>query len=282
MRRPILVVTARLGHSKKQDESARVFPGTPPQKERGDKMKKLIVIILAMSMLLSLAACGGNNNNATTAPATQSTTKAPETTAKPAENTTAAAVETTAAGAPATEAPSGGGSWDTKGLPAIPAGCLEGQLLITSVGQSPEADNVAALLKRAKVENYNIDNTVTADAVTGIYKVLVMVVGGSSKGLGGAGLDQEKETARVTAVIEKAKSLGMTIVCMHTGGADRRGTMSDAFINLAFPFADYAIILKDGDSDDLMKNILAAKNVPTAYIDKTTASRDVLTHMMGK
>ena len=86
----------------------------------------------------------------------------------------------------------------------------------------------------------------------------------------------------MTAVIEKAKSLGLTIVCMHIGGLDRRGTMSDAFINLAFPSADYAIILKDGDNDDLMKNILAAKNVPTAYITKTTESRDVLAYMLGK
>ncbi|MBQ7145618.1 MAG: hypothetical protein IJR95_02470 [Lachnospiraceae bacterium] len=241
-------------------------------------MKKLIVIVLTLSMLLSLAACGGSNTPSTT-------TAAATTTAAPADKTTAAAPATTQAGGDATTAapaPSGSGSWETKGLPAIPAGCLSGEILITSVGQSTEADSVASLLKRAKIENYTHTNTVSADAVTSSYKVLIMVVGGSSKGLGGAGLDQAKETERVTAVIEKAKSLGLTIVCMHIGGLDRRGTMSDAFINLAFPSADYAIILKDGDNDDLMKNILAAKNVPTAYITKTTESRDVLAYMLGK
>ena len=241
-------------------------------------MKKLIVIVLTLSMLLSLAACGGSNTPSTT-------TAAATTTAAPADKTTAAAPATTQAGGDATTAapaPSGSGSWETKGLPAIPAGCLSGEILITSVGQSTEADSVASLLKRAKIENYTHTNTVSADAVTSSYKVLIMVVGGSSKGLGGAGLDQAKETERVTAVIEKAKCLGLTIVCMHIGGLDRRGTMSDAFINLAFPSADYAIILKDGDNDDLMKNILAAKNVPTAYITKTTESRDVLAYMLGK
>ena len=241
-------------------------------------MKKLIVIVLTLSMLLSLAACGGSNTPSTT-------TAAATTTAAPADKTTAAAPATTQAGGDATTAapaPSGSGSWETKGLPAIPAGCLSGEILITSVGQSTEADSVASLLKRAKIENYTHTNTVSADAVTSSYKVLIMVVGGSSKGLGGAGLDQAKETERVTAVIEKAKSLGLTIVCMHIGGLDRRGTMSDAFINLAFPSADYAIILKDGDNDDLMKNILAAKNVPTAYLTKTTESRDVLAYMLGK
>ena len=241
-------------------------------------MKKLIVIVLTLSMLLSLAACGGSNTPSTT-PAPATTTAAPA----PADKTTAAAPATTQAGGEATTAaPSGSGSWETKGLPAIPAGCLSGEILITSVGQSTEADSVASLLKRAKIENYTHNNTVSADAVTSSYKVLIMVVGGSSKGLGGAGLDQAKETERVTAVIEKAKSLGLTIVCMHIGGLDRRGTMSDAFINLAFPSADYAIILKDGDNDDLMKNILATKNVPTAYITKTTESRDVLAYMLGK
>ena len=239
-------------------------------------MKKIIVIVLAMAMLLSLAACGGGGTGTTTAAPAQTTTAKPAETTKAQENTTAAPADNT------TAAPAGAGQWETKGLPEIPAGCLSGDLLITSVGQSTEADSVASLLKRAKIENYNHNNTVSADAVTSSYKVLVLVVGGSSKGLGGAGLDQEKETARVTAVIEKAKSLGLTIVCMHIGGQDRRGTMSDAFINLAFPNADYAIILKEGDTDDLMKNILAAKNVPTAYVDKTTASREVLAYMLGK
>ena len=243
-------------------------------------MKKLFALALSGMMAVSLAACGGSNTPSTT-PAPATTTAAPA----PADKTTAATPATTQAGGDATTAapaPSGSGSWETKGLPAIPAGCLSGEILITSVGQSTEADSVASLLKRAKIENYTHNNTVSADAVTSSYKVLIMVVGGSSKGLGGAGLDQAKETERVTAVIEKAKSLGLTIVCMHIGGLDRRGTMSDAFINLAFPSADYAIILKDGDNDDLMKNILAAKNVPTAYITKTTESRDVLAYMLGK
>lgn len=239
-------------------------------------MKKFIVLVLALAMVLSLAACGGSSNP------TQAPTQTPQTTAAPAptqapETTPAPGGETTAA-----PQPQGGGEWETKGLPALTQGCISGNLLITSVGQSSEADTVANLLKRAKFDNYTQLNTVTADALSSSYNVLVMVVGGSSKGLGGAGLDQEKETARVTALIDKAKELNLQIVCMHIGGTDRRGTMSDAFIKLAFPAANYAIVLKEGDTDDLMKSILAAKNVPTAYIDKQLESRDVLAFMLGK
>ncbi|MBO4838248.1 MAG: hypothetical protein J5493_02630 [Lachnospiraceae bacterium] len=236
-------------------------------------MKKFIVLVLALAMVLSLAACGGSSNPTTTA--APQTTAAPETTKAQDQTTAAPKDETTAA-------PSGDASWETKGLPALTKGCLSGNILITSVGQSSEADTVANLLKRAKFDNYTQNNTVTADAVTSSYQVLVMVVGGSSKGLGGAGLDQDKETARVTAVIAKAQELGLKIVCMHIGGSDRRGTLSDAFINLAFPAAEYAVVLKEGDTDDLMKGILAAKNVPTAYIDKQLESRDVLAFMFGK
>lgn len=237
-------------------------------------MKKFICLLLALAMVLSLAACGGDTPASTNAPQSTQATQAPETTKAP---ETAASTE--AAGSEAAPADA---NWDTKGLPAVTAGCLTGDVLITSVGQSPEATTLANLLKRAKVDGYTLNNTVTADAVTSMYKVLVMVVGGSSKGLGGAGLDQEKETARVTAVIDKAKELGLTIVCMHIGGVDRRGTMSDAFIDLAFPSAQYAIVVAEGDTDNHMYDILAKNNVPSAFVEKQMDARTVLTYMMGK
>lgn len=241
-------------------------------------MKKFIVLLLAFAMLLSLAACGGNTPAATTQAPAQ--TAAPETTKAQDNPTDAPKTDDTTTAAPGGETD---GNWETKGLPAIEKGCLSGaNLLITSVGQSSEADSVANLLKRAKIDNYTQNNTVTADGVTSSYTALVMVVGGSSKGLGGAGLDQEKETARVQAVIDKAKELNLTIVCMHIGGQDRRGTLSDAFINLAFPYAQYAIITSDGDTDNLMHDILAKNNVPTAYVEKQVNAREVLAYMLGK
>lgn len=238
-------------------------------------MKKLIVFVLALAMVLSLAACGGDTPASTNAP--QTTQAAPATT-KAAESTEAPAT-TQSAGSEAAPADA---NWDTKGLPAVTQGCLKGELLITSVGQSTEAATLANLLKRAKATGYTFDGTVDANAVTSKYSVLVMVVGGSSKGLGGAGLDQAAETARVTAVIKKAQELGMTIVCMHTGGTDRRGTLSDAFIDLAFPYAQYAVILADGDTDNYMHDILAKNNVPTAYVEKSVDARTVITYMMGQ
>ena len=230
-------------------------------------------------MVLSLAACSGNTNTSAAPQSSQTQTKAPETNATEKQTgaeTTPATGATEATGA--TQTPAGSGEWETKGLPAIEKGVLSGKsILLTSVGQSADVDTVATLLKRAKID-YTQNNTVAANSVTA-NNVLVLVVGGSSKGLGGAGLDQEKETARVSAILDKAKELNVTVICMHTGGTDRRGNLSDAFINLAFPAANYAIIEKSGDADNLIHDILAKNNVPTAYIEKQTDSRAVLEHM---
>ena len=58
--------------------------------------------------------------------------------------------------------------------------------------------------------------------------------------------------------------------------------MSDAFIDLAFPSAQYAIVVAEGDTDNHMHDILAKNNVPSAFVEKQMDARTVLTYMMGK
>ena len=117
--------------------------------------------------------------------------------------------------------------------------------------------------------------------LTGKYKTIILAVGGSNKGLGAAGIDADQELARTDALIKKAKELGMTIIAMHVGGADRRGTLSDSFIKPAFAAADIAIIVESGDTDNLMHDILAGNNTPTSYVAKSSAARDVLKSLFG-
>jgi predicted small lipoprotein YifL len=239
-------------------------------------MKKFIALALAALMLLSLAACGNDTP-------TQAPTQKPAETTKAADTTTeAAAPAETKDSSDATKAPAASeGEWETKGLPAVTAGCLDGKILIMSVGQSADVDLVCTPLKRAKIDYYQ-NNLIEADGVTDSYKILICVVGGSNKGLGAASMDQADEEKRVTGVLEKAKSLGLTIVCIHNGGVDRRGTLSDAFIKLAFPEANYAIVLNSSDTDNLIHDILAAKSTPTAYVEKASECVTVLKYMLGK
>ena len=165
-------------------------------------------------------------------------------------------------------------------LPAVAAGSCQLPAILTSVGQSADVDIVATHCKKIKLDVYQ-NNTIKAEELTSKYKTIILAVGGSNKGLGAAGIDADQELARTSALIAKAKELGMTIIAMHVGGADRRGTLSDSFIKPAFAAADIAIIVESGDTDNLMHDILAGNKTPTAYVSKSSGARDVLKSLFG-
>ena len=200
--------------------------------------KKLAAALICLSMAAaSLTACGG------------------DTTSTPAATQEAAKTETPAAGG---EAASG----DVK---KITEAIAEGPIILTSVGQSADVNVVQTLLKKCEIDS-DLNATVTADDL-GSYKTLVLAIGGSSKGLGAAGVDENQELDRVKSVIAKAEEQGMTIIALHIGGSARRGTLSDKFIPDALAAADAAIIVSEGDSDGFMKGIVTENGVATAFID---------------
>lgn len=207
---------------------------------------------------------------------------AEQTQAAPAEAAPAASAETAPAAtetepAPAAAQTAAASSGD---LPAVTAGSCQLPVILTSVGQSADVDIVATHCKKIKLDVYQ-NNTIQAGDLSSKYKTLILAVGGSNKGLGAAGIDADQELARTDALIAKAKELGMTIIAMHVGGADRRGTLSDSFIRPAFAAADIAIIVESGDTDNLMHDILAGNNTPTSYVTKSSGARDVLKSLFG-
>ena len=196
----------------------------------------------------SLTACGG------------------DTTSTPAATQEAAKTETPAAGG---EAASG----DVK---KITEAIAEGPIILTSVGQSADVNVVQTLLKKCEIDS-DLNATVTADDL-GSYKTLVLAIGGSSKGLGAAGVDENQELDRVKSVIAKAEEQGMTIIALHIGGSARRGTLSDKFI----PDALAAAIVSEGDSDGFMKGIVTENGVATAFIDNQVGAVEPLKTIFGK
>ena len=215
--------------------------------------KKLAAALICLSMAAaSLTACGG------------------DTTSTPAATQEAAKTETPAAGG---EAASG----DVKGITEAIA---EGPIILTSVGQSADVNVVQTLLKKCEIDS-DLNATVTADDL-GSYKTLVLAIGGSSKGLGAAGVDENQELDRVKSVIAKAEEQGMTIIALHIGGSARRGTLSDKFIPDALAAADAAIIVSEGDSDGFMKGIVTENGVATAFIDNQVGAVEPLKTIFGK
>ncbi|NLL36454.1 MAG: hypothetical protein GX256_02895 [Fretibacterium sp.] len=131
---------------------------------------------------------------------------------------------------------------------------------LTSVGQSPDAMMVRVVMKGLNlVPDYQ--PLLKAEDLKDC-KVLVAVVGGSSKGLGAAGIDKDDELARAKGLLEKAKAGGSKILVMHVGGEGRRGTLSDLFIESVAPFANSMIIVDGGDNDGIFKRIAEPTNTP--------------------
>lgn len=203
--------------------------------------KKWIAGALSLVLALGLCACGGSGGSSSSA----QTTAAPEQTQAAAE--------------------SGAESGATADLPELTAGLLEMPVALTSVGQSADVNVVETLFKKAELEVTT--NATMTGADLGDCKTLVLAIGGSSKGLGAAGIDENDELERVNALISDAKSKDIKILAVHIGGLARRGTLSDKFIPDAIGAADAAIILKEGDQDNMMHDLLAAAGTPSAYID---------------
>lgn len=217
-------------------------------------MKKLGIFIAAGALTLSLAACGSGASSTTT-------------TAAAAETTAAASTETTAAGA-ATE------------LTEISAGMCSTPAILTSIGQSADVDIANTLCTKAGIE-VTMNKNITGADLPDNCKTLILAVGGSSKGLGAAGIDADQELARTDALISAAKEKGIVVLALHTGGSARRGTLSDSFITPAFQGCDAAIVVSEGDSDGLMSGILSGNGTPAIYVDNTAGTLDALKTAFG-
>jgi hypothetical protein len=94
--------------------------------------------------------------------------------------------------------------------------------------------------------------------------VLIAVIGGSSKGLGAAGINKEAEMARAKGVFDAAKNKGIRILVMHVGGEGRRGDLSDFFVNGAVPYGEKIIVVKSGNADGLFDKL---KNAEASLIE---------------
>jgi len=132
-------------------------------------------------------------------------------------------------------------------------------IVLTSVGQSPDAMMVRVVLRKMKIDT-DSEPLLKSDGL-GTRKVLVAVVGGSSKGLGAAGINKDQEVDRVSGLLKAARDKGVKVLVMHIGGEGRRGTLSDAFIEVAAPWADQIIVVDGGNMDKIFDRLVEGKNI---------------------
>ena len=198
--------------------------------------KKIFALLLAAILVLSLAACGDK----------------PDDSSNNGDNSNNSSANTEVSGL-------------TEAIAEYPA-------LVTSGGQSADYQMIATVMEKQGME-FTTNNLATS-ADLGDAKTLIVVVGGSSKGLGAAGIDADGELERLDELMTAAKDAGLSIIAMHTGGEARRGDLSDKFITPVFNMADYAIVVSSGDSDGMMNDLCAGNGIP---MDKIDSISDVVT-----
>jgi hypothetical protein len=150
---------------------------------------------------------------------------------------------------------------------ALKAPIAQKPALLTSVGQSGDIELAKALLERAAVPHKMEAQVKAGDLAASGAKTLILVVGGSTKGLGAAGVSADAELDRAKAVIAEGKKLGMTIIGLHVGGEARRGELSDKFIQAAIPACNYVIVVAEGDKDGFFEKLCGAK-IPLDKVER--------------
>lgn len=162
--------------------------------------------------------------------------------------------------------------------PALPS--AKAPVFITSFGQSQDANFVNLLAGRVKLERiYKVIGN-TKDAGWKEANVLIAVIGGSSKGLGSAGLNINSEKKRCDDLMKSAKEQKKLIIGMHVGGVDRRGPTSEAFL----PYAgdvDFMVVKSDGNKDGYFTKLCQEKGVPLYTMEGTKEIEGILKKIFG-
>jgi len=145
---------------------------------------------------------------------------------------------------------------------------------MTAPGQSPEIAIVKLLARKINLE-LKTDPFLKPEDLEG-FKTLIIIIGGSGKGLGAAGVNIEDEEERAKDLIAVCKEKGIKIIGMHLGGESRRGTNSQIMIELVTPNCDYVVVREDGNKDGIFTKICSEKKIPLTELKKTLEVSDIL------
>lgn len=215
-------------------------------------MKKLIALLLACVMTFTLAACGGD-----TQPGSGFGSGSPSTSNTGSDSS-----------APDSSTPDASGSGETSGGDVSVDVTFETPVLICSAGQSADFEMVKVMFDKNELD-YEANILASKDDF-GDCKTLVVVIGGSSKGLGAAGIDADAELARVEELLDDAEAAGMDIVAAHIGGSGRRGQLGDRYIEPVVSRSKFCLVVSGGNDDGLFTDICNENNIPMVEVAQMT------------
>ena len=155
----------------------------------------------------------------------------------------------------------------------------EQPVLVTSAGQSSDVLMGKILASKAKLEF--LFNKQAQTAQLDSVKSVIIVSGGSVKGMGAAGIDKDQEYARVKSIITAAQKKKLPVIGMHLGGKSRRGSMSDEFNRLVAENSAYLIVVREGDDDGFFTSIAKEKNITCEHAENIVSVQQVLEKIYG-
>ena len=218
-------------------------------------MKKLLVLLLAVIMVFSMVACGGGDSSSSDSSATDSSTTT---------NTDSGTSDTT---------DTTGGETSTVTVDKT----FEQPVLICSAGQSADFEMVKVMFDRNGL-NYE-SNILASKDDFGDCKTLLVVIGGSSKGLGAAGIDADAELERVKTLLDDAEAAGLHIVAAHIGGSGRRGQLGDRYIEPVVSRSEFCLVVAGGNDDGLFDDICTTNNIPKVEVAQMTDCIDIFAQL---
>lgn len=163
----------------------------------------------------------------------------------------------------------------------------EEPLLITNAGQGPGGKMGRLLVSRSKVVQdmtYNAEPT-AEDLVSGGYKMVLVVIGSSAKGLGASGITIDDEIARLEVLMETCKEKGIPVIAAHIEGQARRGKPGSAderAIEAIAPYAQGFIVKSDSNADGLFSRWSEKNGAPLTVIDETMGLVQVIKEMYAQ
>lgn len=142
----------------------------------------------------------------------------------------------------------------------------EPPILVTSAGQALDGFTVHTLMERAGLES---DYDILAEAArVADYKTLIVVFGASIKGFGAAGITAQTELERTKALLNEARDNNVTLIGVHIGGEERRGGLSEPFVEAVAPAVDILVVAKSGNDDGYFSDTSAEMAIPLLLIDQ--------------
>ncbi len=148
-------------------------------------------------------------------------------------------------------------------------------LLITNAGQGPGGKMARLLVSQTKTIALDVDfwyksEPKEPDLQERPYKSLMVVIGSSDKGLGASGITIDQEIARLEKMVKLAKDKGIPIIAVLLE-KDKRSNIAtnpnERCIDTICPYADWMIVVKDGNKDGRFDKLKAKHGIPLTLID---------------